>query len=232
MQTRLKRWIFFRSLWKKFKAICSLSLVRKLVRVPLPLLWLNIRLNIKIIIYLDDILLIGHSLEEIVMSWDTVIFPLQHLGFFINWKKSVLKPVQEIEFLGLKINSDTLELPLNKTKIHKVASECQNLLNNPQTSILDLTRLIGLLTIQAVSPARLNFCFFHIKQISSLSKKLSYLHKIALNRNWKAYLKWWTQNLELCNDWASVQPLAEVLIQTDASPKGWEQLAMESQQGV
>ena len=92
------------------------------------------------------------------MSRDTVIFFLQNLGFIINWKKSVLTAVQEIEFLGLKMNSVTLELSLSKTKVQKVVSECQNLLNNPQTSILELTRLIGLLksTIQAVLPARLN----------------------------------------------------------------------------
>ena len=31
--------LFFSSLGKSFKAICSLPLVRKLLRVPLPLLW-------------------------------------------------------------------------------------------------------------------------------------------------------------------------------------------------
>ena len=55
-------------------------------------------------------LLIGHSLEEILMSRDTVILLMKHLGFVINWKKSVLTPVQETEFLGLAINSATLEL--------------------------------------------------------------------------------------------------------------------------
>ena len=38
-KTRFKRCVLFSSLGKKFKAICLLSLVRKLVRVPLPLLW-------------------------------------------------------------------------------------------------------------------------------------------------------------------------------------------------
>ena len=109
-------------------------------KVPMTILR---RIDIKIIIYLDHMLLIGHSVEEILISQDTVIFLLQHLGPFIKWKKSVLKPVQEIEFLGLTINSGTLELSLNKTKIEKGVSECQNLLNNPQTSILELTRLIG-----------------------------------------------------------------------------------------
>ena len=140
------------------------------------------RINIKIIM-----LLIGHFLEEIVMSRDTVIFLLQHLGFVINWKKSVLTPEQEIEFLDLTINSVTLELFANKANIQKVVSKCQNLLNNPQTSILELTRLIGLLTstIQVVLPARLNCRFLQIQQISSLSENLSYLDIIVLNEKSK-----------------------------------------------
>ena len=147
-------------------------------------------INIKIIIYLGNMLLIGRSLEEIVMSRDTVIVLLQHLRFVINWKKSVLTPVQKIEFLGLEINSVTLELSLNKTKIHKVVSDCQNLLNNPQTSVLELTRLIGLFTLtnQAVLPARLNCRFLQIQQISSLSENISYLYKIVLNENSKIEL--------------------------------------------
>ena len=58
------------------------------------------RIHIEILIYLGDILLIGHCLEELVMSRDTVIFLLQYLGFTINLKRSVLPPVQEIECLA------------------------------------------------------------------------------------------------------------------------------------
>ena len=101
----------------------------KLLKVPMTILR---KINTKIIISLDDVVLIGHCLEEIFVSRDTVIFCLQHLGFVINWKKSLLTPVQEIEFLNLKIHSVTLELSLNRTKIYKVVSECQHLLNNPQ----------------------------------------------------------------------------------------------------
>ena len=59
----------------------------------------------------------------------------------------MLTPVQEIEFLGLRINTVTQELSLNKAKIQKVGSECQNLLNNLQSSMLKLTKWIGLLAL-------------------------------------------------------------------------------------
>ena len=67
-----------------------------------------------------------------------------------------------------------------------------------------------------------------MQQISSLSENLSYIDKIVLNKNLKIELKCWVQNLELCNCWALIQPPAVVLIQTDASTKGWGQHAMES----
>ena len=140
------------------------------------------RINIKTLIYLVDMLLIGHSLEQILVSQDAVIFLLQHLGFV---------KTGEIEFLGLTINSVTLKLFSNKTKILQVVSKCQNLLNSPQTSVLKLTKLIGLLTstIPTVLPARLSCHFLQMQRISSLSENLSYIDKIILNKNSKIELE-------------------------------------------
>ena len=55
---------------------------------------------IRIVIYLDNMLIMGQTMEEILMSRDTVIFLLQHLSFVLNLEKSILNLVQEIEFLG------------------------------------------------------------------------------------------------------------------------------------
>ena len=76
----------------------------KLLKVPIALLR---RLNICLVIYLDGIVLMGRT-EEILMSRNTLIFLLQHLGFVINLKKSVLTPSQQIEFLGLTIDTYTM----------------------------------------------------------------------------------------------------------------------------
>ena len=89
----------------------------KLLKIPIEVLR---HINITMIVYLDDMLLMGHSIEEISMCRDTVMFLLQHLGFVIKWKKSVLTPLQEIEFLRLKINSVSLEISLTEEKIQKV----------------------------------------------------------------------------------------------------------------
>ena len=103
VQIRLKSCIFFSSLGKNSRPFVRFSwsgnsyellcfcfglgpaprIFTKLLKVPMTILR---RINIKITIYLDDMLLIGYSLEEILMSRNTVIFLLQHLGFVINWK--------------------------------------------------------------------------------------------------------------------------------------------------
>ena len=175
------------------------SRISTIIKNPIAILR---RINIRMIIYLDDMPLMDHSIEEIKMCRDTVIFLLLHLGFVINWKKSVLTPVQEIEFLGLKINSVNLEISLTE---------------------LELTRVIGLLTstIQAILPARLQCRYLQLRQISYLKEKHSYQQKIVLNHQSKTELLWWITNLDLCDGRSLIHPPAQVLIQTDASTKGW-----------
>lgn len=49
-------------------------------------------LNVRLIIYLDDILVMGRSFEKIMMRRDTMIFMLPNLGFVMNLQKAVLIP--------------------------------------------------------------------------------------------------------------------------------------------
>ena len=60
--------------------------------------------RIRIVIYLDDMLIIGRTREKTKALRDTVILLLQCLGFVINQKKPLMIPVQEIEFLGMIVN--------------------------------------------------------------------------------------------------------------------------------
>ena len=64
------------------------------------LIFLLRRLQICMVIYLDNMLLISEKLEKLLMGKDTITFPLTQLGYLINLEKSILTPVQQIEFLG------------------------------------------------------------------------------------------------------------------------------------
>ena len=70
----------------------------RFLKIPIALLR---RINVRIIIFLDDMLVMAQTLKEILQAKETMIFLLQNLGFVINFKKSQLTPVKEIEFLGL-----------------------------------------------------------------------------------------------------------------------------------
>ena len=115
-----------------------------------------------IIIYPDDMLLIGRPPDNVQMYRDTVILLLQELGLVINLKKLVMTPSLEMEFLGMVINSKEITFSLPEEKLQKVQLQCLDLHQSPQMSILQLIKVLGYLTstIQAVLPARLNSRFF------------------------------------------------------------------------
>jgi len=47
----------------------------------------------------------------------------------INAKKSVLSPAKSIEFLGITIDSEKMELSLREEKVHKIIDQCNSMLN-------------------------------------------------------------------------------------------------------
>ena len=98
---------------------------KKLMKVPIALLR---KLNIRLIIYLDDILILTSDLKEIEMARDTVIFLLTHLGFTINFQKSVVQPTQKIQFLGVEVDSLSLKLSPPREKVELIVSQCKTLL--------------------------------------------------------------------------------------------------------
>ena len=115
-------------------------------------------LVILIIIYLEDMLLIDHTIEELLVARNKVIFLLQQLGFVLNLKKSALTPTQRIEFLRQAVDSLIMYLSLPEKKISNVQEQCLEPLQE-NVSILELTQLIGSLssTIQTVLPEIINF---------------------------------------------------------------------------
>lgn len=105
----------------------------------------------------------------------------QHLGFVINLKKSVLEPWQRMEFLGLIVDSRDRSLALTKEKLQKVMVSCVEMHEAITISILELTKLIGLLcsTVQAVLPAQ-QFRYMQNLKIKALKQHLCYQQQVVL----------------------------------------------------
>ena len=103
----------------------------KLIKVPISILR---KLGVCLVIYLDDLLIMASSKEELLWARDTTMYLFHHLGLTINMKKSVLEPSQIMEFLGVLVNSRDLTFSLPEKKIKKLISKCQEALNRTRIS--------------------------------------------------------------------------------------------------
>ena len=153
----------------------------KLLKIPLALLR---RINVRIIIFLDDMSVMAQTLKEISQAKETLIFLLQKLSFVINLKMSQLTPVKEIEFLGLVINSVSMTLALPEEKVLDIQNKYAQLIASPKTTIMELTKLLGKLsfTVQAVLPERIQCRYLQQQQIQAMRETNSYQTKVKLNQ--------------------------------------------------
>ncbi|KAI2660848.1 hypothetical protein H4Q32_008522 [Labeo rohita] len=62
-------------------------------------------MGIRVCNYLDDWLILAHSLELVCTHREVVLNHLAQLGLRVNWEKSKLSPVQRISFLGVELDS-------------------------------------------------------------------------------------------------------------------------------
>ena len=154
---------------------------------------------------------------------DSTLWLLQHLGFVINWKKSVLIPAQEMEYLGFVINSLEMTLALPEKKLQDLVHSCRQLLQSRMSTVREISRLVGKLTsaMQAILPAPLHYRHLQMLQIQSLLAGKSYETEITLNQSCKEDLQWWIDQITNWNGRSITIPPPDLIITTDASLKGW-----------
>ena len=114
---------------------------------------------IRLIIFLEDILIMAESSYLVFHQAASALNLLESLGFIVNYEKSHLVPTQEIKLLGLLVNSKNLTLILPGEKLRKIRKRCKQLLEISDLSIRELSKFLELLTssIQAIFPAPLHF---------------------------------------------------------------------------
>ena len=99
----------------------------------------------RVVIFLDDILLLGSLVEECLSQLASLRDLLQSLGFVINVNKSQLIPVTRILYLGFIIDTSSMTLLLPDEKVDKILYACRKLLTCVNPSVREVAHLIGLL---------------------------------------------------------------------------------------
>lgn len=93
------------------------------------------------IIYLDNFLILGRILEDVIMSRDTVNLLLENPGFFINIKKLILQPTKNLEYLRMVTGSLEMALSLPSKKVESISKMYQNLMQMEEAFVRELSSL-------------------------------------------------------------------------------------------
>ena len=179
------------------------------------------KLYMRIIVYLDNFPIIRKTLEEAIVTRDSVIYLLQNLGFIINLKVSVLHPTQRIEFLGMMIDSVEMTVSLPQKKVESI-SRCQEILPMQEVSIKNLAKLLGTLSsVLAILPASLYTRYMQRQQFHNLCLKRDYNNKAVVDPLCKEELNRYISNLRLSNWRSVISHQVHLLIKSDASKTSW-----------
>ena len=185
----------------------------------------HLRLHgLRIIIFLDDILLVASSRQECLDQLQFLRKLITDLGFIVNDKKSQLEPSTTLTFLGFIIDSIDMKLYLQQDKIDKTVLACSSLISNESPTIRQVAQVTGLLVSSFPAVPYLRIYYRSIE--SCKSRCLSahngdYDQHVCLSSDAIADLNWVIHNLFQYNGcYFGPKPIA-LIIESDASLLGW-----------
>lgn len=179
--------------------------------------------GIKLIIFLDDVLIMSQSETEANSSCIRALDLFRDAGFTINTDRSIVKPTQRIEFLGFEIDSQNMTFSLPIEKQNSIRDSAKELLKHLQTATpRKLSQFIG-----KVIAARLALKTSNLK-LRALQMNL--IQCLRETKKWDAQLNFQPEAIEDLKWWATVatfpsSPIAleppSIEIESDSSLEGW-----------
>ena len=103
------------------------------------------RQGVRVLAYLDDLLILAPSEEDAVLHTRLVINHLINLGLAINWEKSSLIPSQTVVYLGIQLNTIDMRARLSEPRRVSVARALNLFRVGRRVTALSAMILLGLL---------------------------------------------------------------------------------------
>ncbi|KAI8500838.1 hypothetical protein Bbelb_216560 [Branchiostoma belcheri] len=204
-----------------FGVATALSVSTKVLKVPVAILR---RRGFRLVVYLDDILVIGRSREACREALWAATELLSRLGFVPNLEKSVLEPSQRITFLGSGIDTTQMVTFLPESKVLELQPLAHDVLTADRgMSARELASVIGRLqaTTTSVWLAPLHFRSLQRLLIAVLRVTRGHWEQLVpLTEAASADLRWWTDHLPR-HSRPILSPVADIVVETDASTAGW-----------
>lgn len=147
MKPKDRKWLRF--IWhnETFQFTCLpqglTSAPRTFTKLLKPVLSHLRKFGITVCCYIDDCIFIADSGKELIDNVRYAVQLFDSVGLAVNLNKSVLVPTQEIEFLGITLNSSNMTATLHSRKRNN-SKEQGSLLLKGGTSLHALAVFIGL----------------------------------------------------------------------------------------
>lgn len=226
IQSEDRKWLRF--MWKNqsFQFTCLpqglTSAPRIFTKLLKPILSHLRKLGILIVCYIDDCILLASSAQVLEQNAMYALQTFDSVGLTVNVNKSILSPTQEVEFLGIILNSVAMTASLPSRRKESIKTRGLSLLRDKPT-IHDLAAFIGLAVASeaAVNLAPLRYKYLEIVRNRELTlSKGNYNSVISLDSHAQDMIRWWIDNIDSqTKSLVSCPP--ELEIHTDACLTGW-----------
>ena len=186
----------------------------------------------RLIIYLDDILLLHQDREQLFNISQLVNQLFQCLGLLINEEKSLQTSCLQMEYLGFLLCSQSLLISVPAEKMRKIQQDATKILSQDQVTVRELVRFVGkaVATVRALPLAPLHHRALQFQmnailtapyQGAGLPGHEKYNMRVLLDEASRADLRWW-KLLDRRRSGSPIRPAKPtVMIESDASTKGW-----------
>lgn len=178
--------------------------------------------GLRCVIYLDDLLIMAKTKEEIKEHTRIALELMIELGWKISWNKSELTPSRVRKFLGMEFDTHKMEIRIPRDKLKDILACIQKILSGGEDPTLrELASISGkILAIEmAVMPTRLKT--WSLIKLRNSHLQRGWESRVPLNDQARAELEWWTQNLTGWNGRSLLIQTPQQTVTTDASPFGW-----------
>lgn len=192
-------------------------------KITKPLVSLLRQEGILLLIYLDDLLILSESFDQGKIECSRVKSVFESAGFILNTERSVLNPSQQMEYLGIIVDtcSYTFQLPLSKRD--KIVSHALCLLQHSHTTPRNLAKFIGQITATklALRTSTLKVRQCQLALINALRQNENWDHRMDLPTEARQEINWWSEakNLSLSSPILDEEPSLE--IESDSSLQAW-----------
>ena len=181
----------------------------------------------QVMIYIDDILILGPTKKQCEASVAAVRDILKDLGAIVNEKKSIFTPSQTIEFLGFLLDSRTMTIEAPAKKIKNTRKSVMRLLKTKTPGVIQVTprelaSVLGKINslADAMLSARVHTAALQEDKLRALQAQ-SWDDPFRLSAEAQEDARWWLQNITKMNGASLCPPIPDIQAGTDASDFGW-----------